>query len=79
MLGTNMPAAVPFETDAMYVARIRAEMNAHYRRQYGEESIPRIPWNEPPPPSAPDILSDYQSSPVQPDNRSKESDYDNEM
>ena len=50
-----------------------------YGRKYGEESIPRIPWNEPPPPSAPDILSDYQSSPLQPDNRSKESDYDNEM
>lgn len=71
--------AVPFETDAMYVARIKAERAAYYRRQYGSDSIPRIPWNDRPPPSEPDPLIDPQSSPLQPENRSKESDYDNEM
>lgn len=39
--------ASPFETDAMYVARARKEIDTHYRRQFGEDSIPFIPWNPP--------------------------------
>lgn len=39
--------ASPFETDAMYVTRARREIDTHYRRQYGADSVPFIPWNAP--------------------------------
>jgi hypothetical protein len=42
-------AGHPFETDAMYANRIREEINAHYRQQFGPDSVPNIPWNERPP------------------------------
>lgn len=63
--------AQPFETDAMYVARIRAEIDDHYRRQYGKDSVPFIPWNEP--------STNSQSSPLQQERKSREDDFDHEM
>jgi len=40
-----------FETDEMYVSRIRKEIDAHYRGQFGPDSVPFIPWGEPPAPA----------------------------
>lgn len=65
--------ALPFETDAMYVARIKAEKNAFYRRQYGQDSVPYLPWeNEKP-------ETNSKPLPKQRDDHTNENDFDHEM
>lgn len=65
--------AMPFETDAMYVARIKAEKAAFYKRHCGEDSVPFLPWeNEKP-------STNSNSSPLQRGDRANENDFDNEM
>lgn len=78
--------AGPLEGDVQYVRRIRREIDTHYRRQYGADSVPFIPWKEHPapppepelsPPVTPDDVPD--STPVQPTKkRPREHDFDNE-
>ncbi len=79
--------AAPFETDATYVARIRKEIDTHYRRQFGPDSVPIIPWKEPrnPMPEA-EVLPPVtpgnppQPTPAQPRKKlDRQNDYDNEM
>lgn len=67
--------AAPFETDATYVARIRRDIDTHYRRQFGPDSVPFIPWKKPPEPLP------EQEPPAQtpPKKRPRDRDYDNEM
>lgn len=79
--------AEPMEGDIQYVKRIRREINDHYRRQYGADSVPFIPWKERPapppeaemsPPVTPENVPD--SSPVQPQTkRSHDHDFDNKL
>lgn len=79
--------AAPLEGDIQYVRRIRREIDTHYRRQYGPDSVPFIPWKECPaptpeaelsPPVTPENVPD--SSPVQPTKkRPREYDFDNEL
>ncbi len=79
--------AGPLEGDVQYVKRIRREIDTHYRRQYGADSVPFIQWKERPapppepdlsPPVTPDDVPD--STPLQPlQKRPREHDFDNEM
>jgi hypothetical protein len=79
--------AGPLEGDIQYVKRIKREINAHYRRQHGPDSVPFIPWKERPapppepdlsPPVAPDHVPDL--TPVQPTKkRARDNDYDHEL
>lgn len=78
--------AGPLEGDIQYVKRIRREIDAHYRRQYGADSVPFIPWKERPapspeaelsPPVTPENVPD--STPVQPAKKHpRDHDFDNE-
>ena len=74
------------EGDIQYVKRIRREIDAHYRRQHGPESVPFIEWNERPkqppqpelsPPVTPENVPDPM--PAQPSKKHpRDHDFDNE-
>lgn len=64
----------PHETDEMYTARIRREIDLFYRRQFGPDSVPNIPWKQPAPPTP-----EMQQPPEPKKPRGRDDDFDNEM